>query len=434
MACTCVDPILCTQYVDEQSGLTYCECTQNIPVSCPEGCIKDVETNTCTCTQSVPAVLGPVLTKIDIKLYLEEIRWTVSYDPKLKVWLSFHDWHPEWMIPSHNHFLTVKSDFALNPVCPPGYTFDPNTTECVKTVSSTELAQVIISETLPNIIPGEVPVCNCPTGYTLIGECNVETPPICKKVTCRCPSICEPDAVVSTTGECDDVVQAGTPGYINPNPLVCNSSYILTRGASNRISTIWRHNVRTDSFANYYNQDYPWEIEYSVVTPNTITTLRNFEYTLDVYKYYNNGKDFNHFLDENFDRAIVFNSEQNSGLLKLNLKTKNNPLTLLTYPVVNIDSIDIQYSKEENKFRFNQFYDVTADRGEFSNNTVPMWITAADGYHKIINPAYVDYAKQPLQHKKFRHYGNKIILRKNVSNDKKMILKFVNNKYQLSPR
>jgi hypothetical protein len=63
-----------------------------------------------------------------------------------------------------------------------------------------------------------------------------------------------------------------------------------------------------------------------------------------------------------------------------------------------------------------------------------MWITAADGYHKIINPAYVNYSKQPLQHKKFRHYGNKIILRKNISNDRKMILKFVNNKYLLSPR
>ncbi len=626
---------------------------QNSPASvCGVGCDIDIEENTCTCTITAPAVLGPVLTKIDIKLYLEEIRWTVSYDPKLKIWLSFHDWHPEWVVPSYNHFLTIKSDFALNPVCPPGYTFDPNTAECVKTVSNVELAQVTISEipatvtsntfnclldiviamdwststtvggrieaqrqfvheflsdpiivagmaggfiqvgftkwgdgtfvdslnpngfsmsntvtvaqadayyastpssgtdiclgmshadsvltnrmgsqlgdrssdpnfrsvmlfmtdaagsacnpstagpggtevgcqyqnlpkydvysifcdddspvppqpaipsaitcsvtanqfnmvangTFPdntaafiaNAVAGTIcdapPTCACPPGYTLIGACSETDPPICKKVTCKCPTVCEPDAVVSTTGECDDVVQAGTPGYINPNPLVCNSSYTLTRGASNLISTIWRHNVRTDSFANYYGDDYPWEVEYSVVTPNAITTLRNFEYTLDVYKYYNDGKDFNHVLDENFDRAIVFNSEQNSGLLKLNLKTKNNPLTLLNYPIVNIDSIDIQFSKEENKFRFNQFYDVTADRGEFINNTIPMWITAADGYHKIINPAYVDYAKQPLQHKKFRHYGNKVILRRNISNDKKMILKFVNNKYLLSPR
>jgi len=246
----------------------------------------------------------------------EKIEWTISYDPKLKIWLSFHDWHPEWLIPSYNHFLTIK---------------------------------------------------------TLVEE--------------------EED-----------------------------------------VTKIWRHNVRTDSFANYYGDDYPWEVEYPVVTPNTITTLRNFEYTLDAYKYYNNGKDFNHVLDVNFDRAIIYNSEQNSGLLKLNVKPKNNPFALLNYPVVNIDSIDILFSKEENKFRFNQFYDVTNDRGEFTGNTIPMWITQPDGYHKDLNAAYLNYAKSPLEHKKFRHYGNKVILRKTVSADKKMILKFVNNKYLISPR
>jgi hypothetical protein len=419
----------------------FCENTEadppeNSPASpCSEDCITNIEENTCTCIVRAPAVLGPVLTKIDIKDFLEEIRWTISYDPKLKIWLSFHDWHPEWVMPSYDHFLTIKSGQSVTAVCPPGYTFDPNTLQCIKTVSNVELAQVTISETAATVTPDtELPICSCPPGYTLIGTCSETNPPICKKVTCKCPTVCEPGAEVSTTGACDDVIQAGTPGYVNQNPLVCLSSYTLIKPASNSISKIWRHNVRTDSFANYYGDDFPWEIEYSVVTPNTITTLRNFEYTLDVYKYYNDGKDFNHILDENFDRAVIFNSEQNSGLLKLNLKTKNNPLMLLTYPVVNIDSIDIQFSKEENKFRFNQFYDVTADRGEFTNNTVPMWITAADGYHKIINPAYVNYAKQPLQHKKFRHYGNKIILRKNISNDKKMILKFVNNKYLLSPR
>jgi hypothetical protein len=604
-------------------------------LSCSEDCILDIEENTCTCVLRAPAVLGPVLTKINIKDFLEEVRWTISYDPKLKIWLSFHDWHPEWMIPSYNHFFTIKSDQSIIPICPPGYTFDPNLVQCVKDVSTAELAQVIISEvpvnivqdsspclldivlsidtsastggpsssigtaminfvntfvtqftaemdagnvqiglvswsssavdlmpngfkmganssvdygallaanflmtgtdvidglvaannilanpvgselgnrsalpnykrilvlltdtesfpgtnvgcpyqftTIPNqdlyacfIGPGPAPnpsylleiscnqpsltfemtpatasdvsneiqsnicilppICNCPPGYTLIGECNEVILPICKKVTCKCPTVCEPGATSSTIGVCDDVLYAGNPGYVNPDPLICLSSYTSVKEPSNLISKIWHHNVRTDSFANYYGEDYPWEIEYSVITPNAITTLRNFEYTLDVYKYYNNGKDFNHILDENFDRAVIYNSEQNSGLLKLNLKTKNSPLTLLTYPVVNIDSIDIQFSKEENKFRFNQFYDITSDRGEFTNNTIPMWITDADGYHKTINPAYVDYNKSPLEHKKFRHYGNKIILRKNISNDKKMILKLVNNKYQISPR
>lgn len=317
MACTCVDPILCTQYVDSVNGLTYCECTESVvPAPCPDGCVRDAETNTCTCTQTTESTLAPYLSEVNIADYMDIVRWTVSYDPKLKVWISFHDWHPEWMIPSFNHFLTIKTQ----------------------------------------------------------------------------------------------------------------------QGREGSVTKIWRHNVRTDSFANYYGVNYPWEIEFPVVTPNTITTLRSFEYTLDVYKYYNNGKDFNHLLDENFDRAVVYNSEQNSGLLKLNIKPKNNPIALLAYPIINIDSVDIQYSKEENKFRFNQFYDLTADRGEYTGNTTPMWITQPDGYHKDFNVPYYNYFNVPFEHKKFRHYGNKIILRKNISGFKKMILKFVNNKYLISPR
>ena len=238
----------------------------------------------------------------------EPCNWTVSYDPKQKLWISFHDWHPSLLMPSHEHF------------------------------------------------------------YTILG------------------------------------------------------------------SGIWKHNSRWDSYANYYGQDYPWEIEYPIVTPNNVTTLRSVEYTLDVYKFFNDGKDFNHILDENFDRAIVHNSEQMSGLLRLKIKGKNNPLDLVNYPQISPNGIDILYSKEENKFRFNQFWDITKDRGEFTGNDDPMWITKCSGYQRSINPDYVNYFKSPVEHKKFRHYGNKIILRRNVSGDKKMILKLTNSKHLNSSR
>jgi hypothetical protein len=123
-----------------------------------------------------------------------------------------------------------------------------------------------------------------------------------------------------------------------------------------------------------------------------------------------------------------------SGLLKLKLKGKNNPLELVNYPQATANGINILFSKEENKFRFNQFWDVTKDRGEFTGNDIPMWITKCSGYERTINPDYVNYFKTPTEHKKFRHYGNKVILRKNVSGDKKMILKLTNSKHLNSSR
>jgi hypothetical protein len=255
---------------------------------------------------------NPVITKtfctFDNPAVFKPCHWTVSYDPKNKQWISFHDWKPTLLLPSVNHFFTINSN------------------------------------------------------------------------------------------------------------------------------SIWRHNNRWDNYCNFYGVNYPWEVEYPVVTPNNITTLRNVEYTLDVYKFYNDGKDFHHVLDENFDRAVLYNSEQISGLLKLRVVGKNSPLDLVSYPQVTVSGIDILFSKEENKYRFNQFWDVTKDRGEFTTARDSMWNTECAGVHKIINPDYIDYFKSPLERKKFRHYGNKVILRKIVSGDKKMILKLTNSNHLNSSR
>lgn len=294
-----------------------CVCTiSSVPNQCGDcGIIGDL----CSCLLQEPPAVIPIRTPIslDDPKFFEKIEWTISYDPKNKMWLSFHDWHPSLLLPSYNHFFTIKDN------------------------------------------------------------------------------------------------------------------------------SFWKHNERFDSFTNYYNiddlditKDYGWEVEYNIVTPNQITTLRSIEYYMEAYKYYNDGKDMFHILDENFDRAIIYNSEQVSSLLALKIKDKNNPLQPLIYPIVGSVNTQILASKEENKYRFNNFYDVTRDRNEFTsiNPIVPMFNTAADGYHKSINPSYINVFKPATEHKKFRHFGNKIILRKTQSGDKKMLLKLVNSKMLNSPR
>ena len=100
------------------------------------------------------------------------------------------------------------------------------------------------------------------------------------------------------------------------------------------------------------------------------------------------------------------------------------------------ESIDpyILFSKEENKYRFNQFWDVTKDRGEFSNAEQEIFITRLNGYIRDLNAANLNYQKAEDQRKKFRHYYNKLILRRKVSGDRKMLLKLNNTKLVLSLR
>jgi hypothetical protein len=176
-------------------------------------------------------------------------------------------------------------------------------------------------------------------------------------------------------------------------------------------------------------------VEFVSATGQQVNSIRNVEYLLEMYKTHNNCADKFHVLDENFDQAIIYNSEQISGLLELGINPKNNPVAALSFPQIQPNSIKILYSKEENKYRFNQFWDITKDRGEFGGNiNQPMFITKSNGYQYEINPQYVNYTKASLERKKFRHHVNRVWLRKLKSGDLKILFKISNQKLIQSHR
>ena len=291
--------------------------------SCPQGyglsnpsCVAPVCTKVLTQSPTTTVIPGKtiingkkVYTAFTNKEVWEDASWTISYDPKTKAWISYHDWHPTFMVPARDHFMTVNGN------------------------------------------------------------------------------------------------------------------------------SIWKHNVRHDSYCNFYGVDYPFEVEFISSTGQSVNTVRNIEYMLELYKYHNDGRDKFHVLDENFDQAMIYNSEQVSGLLILEEKAKNNPVAMLAYPKIGANDITINFSKVEQKYRFNQFWDITKDRGMYNTALdVSMFNTKANGYEYQINPSYVDYAKPALQRKKFRHNVNRVWLKKGVSGNLKMILKITNQKIQNSPR
>jgi len=299
--------------------------------------------------------------------------------------------------------------------------------------------------------------CDCPAGYTKVfydaatssytastGVCDNITPPICRKVTCECPPPPVSGATTTPIGTCPDsapeiyqMVDASAP---QADPRLCNFYYFESVTPNYNVGGFWRHNVRCDKFANYYNEDYPWEIDLISNTGQAVNTVRSFEYQLETYVYkgdpqYNMcGGDKWEDLDYNFDVAIVYNNDQVSGLLSLTPQPFNDPWGELNYPQINANSIDIIASKVEHKFRFNQFWDITNDRGEFTNVEQSIFDTECNGYIRPLNTLNLNYNKPPTQRKKFRHYSNHVILRRNVSGNRKMLLRLNNTKLLLSQR
>ena len=328
-----------------------------------------------------------------------------------------------------------------------------------------------------------LPTCSCPDGYvrvttpesmapnnyvpTQIGDplsyCNSPEGSVnngvCRRLSCDCNEDEISDSIIEgsffQSGTCDDEipnsavdyyaqsivfpdVMLGTPDYFNPDPLICNYETLCCIPGSFEKGGIWKHNDRCDLFTNYYDIPYGWEVEIVESKGQTVNTVRSVEYQLESY-IYNGNLDDNcgdrfHDLDYNFDEAIIHNTEQVSGLLRLDLNPKNNAPLITDYPIIGINDIRILYSKEEQKYRFNQFWDITDDRGEFTNASQSIFLTELNGYIRELNEINLNYNKAAFQHKKFRHYWNKVILRRGVSGNRKMLLKLVNTKINASFR
>ena len=229
-----------------------------------------------------------------------------------------------------------------------------------------------------------------------------------------------------------------------------NKHYTTKRGS------IWEHNAGCNDYCNFYNVQFPFEVGIPVPTGQNVVTVRSIEYFLECFKRDSQFcVDQYHLLDYNFDQAILTNTEQVSGYLNLNIFPKNNITLAQQYPKINTNSIDILVAKVEQKYRFNQFWDITSNRGEFPDGSgypptgplIPnttrllgnytenqIWKTEANGYVQNLNPVNLNYNKPQLQRKKFRHYNNFVRLIKKNSQDANMVLRIGNVKNQNSPR
>ena len=214
------------------------------------------------------------------------------------------------------------------------------------------------------------------------------------------------------------------------------NTYMTTKG-----SDIWTHNIRCDSYGNFYDTQHPFEVDVIIPTGQNVNILKSYQYLLECYIWDDECKDRFHDLDYNFDEAIVYNSEQVSGLLKLNLTPKNDVVERLNYPQINTASgfIDILYDKVEQRYRFNQFWDITRDRGEFpiipgTFSQQPIWDTEYNGYIRNLNINNLDYTKAQTERKKFRHYNNMVRLTRRNQTNREMWFKIFNTKELYSPR
>lgn len=130
-------------------------------------------------------------------------------------------------------------------------------------------------------------------------------------------------------------------------------------------NSIWNHNLSNLSYQVYYSILYPYIIEIPISNIPQSEILKAVTINTDVQKY-SSETDFYSLKSTNtdnynifFNKAIVYNKEQCSGLLTLTETPINNMRLRMSYPIYNIDNINILYSKYNKVCTFNSFYDIT---------------------------------------------------------------------------
>lgn len=195
-------------------------------------------------------------------------------------------------------------------------------------------------------------------------------------------------------------------------------------------SSLWKHLTDISNFNTYYGNIDPYIIEYPFQYQYQDEILQSIKDYTKVYKYANSSN-INRKIqpdDAYFNKAILYNDQQSSGLLLLNSKPQNNMKEYMSYPKYNSDSKSILYTKSDNFYQYNTFWDVVTDKNE------PLFIDSCESMSidKIINDENMNYSTKSFKKSTIRAKDLKIRTTLDNRNDINLVSQFITQESQLS--
>ena len=200
--------------------------------------------------------------------------------------------------------------------------------------------------------------------------------------------------------------------YIAENNFFYSGTNVYSNVVNPSSGSIWRHLTNIQLYNSFYGETVPYMIEYPFAYQYQDEILQNVKDYSKAYKYLSipdgvfNDNTRIETNDHWFNKAVLYNGQQSSGLLELVAKPLNNMREYMTYPRFNVDSKTITYTKSDNFYQYNTFW-----AAQISSQNVLFNTTCTSlSYDKVINDANMDYStrsfkKAPLRAKelKVRH-------------------------------
>ncbi len=177
-----------------------------------------------------------------------------------------------------------------------------------------------------------------------------------------------------------------------------------------RTGCVWTH-LRNDTLYNYYYGDIkPYVIEYPFAYKYHDQILQNIKDYSKVYTYIPSllGEfDANSKIqtdDKYFNKAVLYNGQQSTGILELVPKPMNNLSAYLQYPILNSDSKTITFAKTDSFYQYNTFWALQKD------DQVPLFKTSCESksIDKVVNQDNMDYGDLSFKKSQLRAKNVKV--------------------------
>ena len=189
-----------------------------------------------------------------------------------------------------------------------------------------------------------------------------------------------------------------------------NQEYITATYTPKRTGCLWTH-LRNDTLYNYYYGDIaPYIIEYPFAYKYHDQILQNIKDYSKVYVYLPSvlgSFDSNSKIqvdDRYFNKAVLYNGQQSTGIIELVPKPMNDLSAYLQYPILNSDSKTITYAKTDSFYQYNTFWALQKD------DQVPLFKTSCESksIDKVVNQDNMNYGDLSFKKSQLRAKNVKV--------------------------
>lgn len=206
--------------------------------------------------------------------------------------------------------------------------------------------------------------------------------------------------------------------HVNGFESGINKLAVIDDVLDTKVSTYY-HNASNKSYQVFYGKLQPFIVELIGKQSIENNYMNNFEFSMDTIRYHN---EFDAYYNNNvtFNKAIIYNEHQCSGMLNLIPNDHDDLSQLGEYPKLTDKGFEILTTNSENVWSFNDFGDYTAS----AYNKLPYFIYDCANVNKVIDNRAMDYTKNSFNVGRIRAKASKIRLINDATSLYKMILNF----------